>query len=409
MQCCRITKKTYIFDEYITSLRNGIGTYVKELAHCLNAIGCTVTFIVLNSTYENFTLKENKGVSYLYFPKFPNEPLDLSEKNRIISRFLRLYIEDSTDNVFFFNHSPANTLMKAIKHHYPNSKLIYTIHNLAWSNSLLGNACMMEHIVTHKIKSSKNRVLLENWKMQQQTMDMADAVVCLSDDTLLSLGKISSYPSSKIHLIPNALRFSKQKEKHVSKWELRKKLGISQDEIILLFVGRMTEAKGITALLKALYKLREHKNIRLAIAGSPASINWSSFTEVMSNVIYLGHIKKEKLYQWYIAADIGMMVSYTEQCSYAGLEMMVYGLPIIASDGFGVRCMFKNGLNAVTACIGERASNDEYVQNIVNAVMKLADNDELKHQLTLGAGKVMRQKYSIKMMKANYKYLLASL
>lgn len=103
-----------------------------------------------------------------------------------------------------------------------------------------------------------------------------------------------------------------------------------------------------------------------------------------------------------------MITSYTEQCSYVGLEMMSHGLPVIASDGFGVRCMFRNEINAVTACIGDRTSDNEYVRNIVNAVKELADDDELKIQLALKAQKILEQRYSIKIMKANYKRLLLS-
>lgn len=405
MQHRGIAKRVYIFDDYITSLRNGIGVYVRELSHCLSTIGCTVTLIVLNSKYEDFTMRENRGVYYLYIPVFPDRSSIIPEKNKIVCRFLRLYIEDNTDNVFFFNHSPANALMKEIKQYFPSSKLIYTIHDLSWCSSLLGNAFLMEQIIGQK---RKNREVLENWKMQLQTMDMADAVVCLSEDALHSLGKTSPFPSSRIHLIPNALRIDKRKFPTATKQELRKRVGISPNEIILLFVGRMTKAKGVVALLKALSALRDYYNIRLAIAGSLATIDLNSFTEVMPSVIYLGHIKKEKLYQWYKIADIGMVTSYTEQCSYVGLEMMSHRLPVIASDGFGVRCMFRNEINAVTACIGDRTSDNEYVRNIVNAVKELADDDELKMQLALKAQKILEQRYSIKIMKANYKRLLLS-
>lgn len=406
MQHRGIDKKVYIFNDFITSQRNGIGVYVKELSHCFNAIGCTVTLIVLNSKYENCTMRKNRGVYYLYLPAFPDRSSILPERNKIICRLLRLYIEDSEDNIFFFNYSSDYALMEEIKHYCPNSKLIYVIHDLSWCSSLLGNAHLMEQIIGQK---RKNREILENWKMQQQTMDMADAVVCLSEDALHSLGKTSSFPSPRIHLIPNALRIDKRNLPTATKQELRKRVGILQNELILLFVGRMTKPKGIIALLKTLSTLRDYYNIRLAIAGSLTTIDLNSFTEVMPNVIYLGYINKEKLYQWYKIADIGMITSYTEQCSYVGLEMMLHGLPVIASDGFGVRCMFRNRINAVTACIGDRVLDDEYVLNIVNAVKELADDDELKMQLVLNARKILQQRYSIRIMKANYKRLLLSL
>ena len=54
---------------------------------------------------------------------------------------------------------------------------------------------------------------------------------------------------------------------------------------------------------------------------------------------YIGYLQKNELEKWYQLVDIGVLPSYSEQCSYTGIEMMMYSLPIVASDGFGVRIM----------------------------------------------------------------------
>ena len=402
-----MTKKVYIFDDYITSRRNGIGVYVKELSYCLKVLECTVTLMMQNSDCEDVVMEKRGGVSCLCFPKFPGRyPSQINHK--VISRFMRMYIEGDPDNIFIFNHTPADGLMGIIKEYYPKSKLVYVAHNLTWCAPLLGDAHRMRQIVGQKKRSETNRRIFEDWKMQQRTMEMADAVVCLSEDTLEVLKEVVLPNPAKVHLIPNGLRLGKRNafEKRSA---LRHTHGITDDEIVLLFVGRTTEAKGIFPLLKALPALRErYGNIRLAIAGSLTISDLNAFAEVMPNVICLGHLKKEKLYQWYRIADIGMVVSYTEQCSYAGLEMMQYGLPIVASDGFGVRCMFKDGENAVTARIGSRKSDSEYVRNIANAVAGLVENDELRERLIGNGKQVLRWKYSIEAMKKNYKNLFNS-
>lgn len=410
MQHSGITKRVYIFDDYVTSLRNGVGAYIRELSYCLKTIGCTVTLMAMNSEYEDFTVKKYNGMCKWYFPKFSDRLFTMEANAMVLSRFIRLYIEDSADNVFFFNHTPGDSLMKVVRRYYVHSKLVYVVHNLTWSSLLLGDVCRMEQIIEQRKRNEKDRQIFENWKMQLRTMEVADAVVCLSEDTLNALKRISAAVLSKAYLIPNGLRCGKSKCSVAEKMELRKAFGIQTDEIILLFVGRMTESKGVFALMKSLAILREkYKGIRLAIAGSLVANDLNDFAEVMSNVICLGYLNKEKLFQWYKMADIGMVASYTEQCSYVGLEMMLYGLPIVASDGFGVRCMFENGINAMTACIGEWTSDCEYVHNIVDAVIKLVENDEVKMQLVLNGQKVLRQKYSIRIMKENYRSLLTSL
>ena len=68
-------------------------------------------------------------------------------------------------------------------------------------------------------------------------------------------------------------------------------------------------------------------------------------------MIYIGYLQKNELEKWYQLVDIGVLPSYSEQCSYTGIEMMMYSLPIVASDGFGVRNMFHDGSNACIASI----------------------------------------------------------
>ena len=71
------------------------------------------------------------------------------------------------------------------------------------------------------------------------------------------------------------------------------------------------------------------------------------------NITILGVVSKDCLYGWYRAADAGIVPSYYEQCSYSGIEMKMFGLPIVASSGFGVRRMFTPE-NSIVADIGDR-------------------------------------------------------
>ena len=46
--------------------------------------------------------------------------------------------------------------------------------------------------------------------------------------------------------------------------------------------------------------------------------------------------------------------------------MMMYGLPIVASDGFGVKNMFENDVNARIAKIGK--NDEEFENNLTNSM-----------------------------------------
>ena len=55
------------------------------------------------------------------------------------------------------------------------------------------------------------------------------------------------------------------------------------------------------------------------------------------------NVDKEYVYKFYQIATIGVLPSYTEQCSYAAIEMMMHGLPLIGTTAGGISEMIEEG------------------------------------------------------------------
>ena len=51
---------------------------------------------------------------------------------------------------------------------------------------------------------------------------------------------------------------------------------------------------------------------------------------------------KNLLFEFYQIADVGVMPSFHEQCSYVAIEMMMMGVPLITSDSTGLKEMQAN-------------------------------------------------------------------
>jgi len=90
-----------------------------------------------------------------------------------------------------------------------------------------------------------------------------------------------------------------------------------------------------------------------------------------AKVTYTGLNEKKEIRRWYQIADIGIIPSFSEQCSYVGIEMMMHGLPVVASDGFGVRNMFQDGVNAKVAKIGDRKNPKHFISGLTVAILEL--------------------------------------
>ena len=117
--------------------------------------------------------------------------------------------------------------------------------------------------------------------------------------------------------------------------------------------------------------------------------------------VLTGSISRYELKNWYQIADIGILPSYAEQCSYVGLEMMAHKLPVVASDGFGIRCMF-NHKNAEIATIGRRDSIIQFKKGLIDSTLKLL-NDMSKNKKNNEPVEYMEcDKYSPKVNKRLY-------
>lgn len=408
-------KKVYVFDEYASSQKNGIGTFLAEFLYCMKQLEVDICVLVFNANVEEFTIQYEEGVEKILFPTFRIG--NFMDNAKIVGVFFQMYIPDSSRNVFFVNHSPCEKLLTEIRKACPQSKLIFTIHDLEWTSAFLG--CVnkfkqMIHSTQMQNVSERNNQVLSYYNEEKKMYALVDRVICLSKDTYDLLQDTYSISSDKIILIPNGLRDNEKLLLDNEKNELRQKLFLSKDDKILLFAGRPTFNKGVYALLTAFgMVLEKEPQARLVIAGFDNSANLEKLIMMSSifasRVTFTGLIDKRRLNEWYSVASVGIIPSYYEQCSYAGIEMMGYGLPIVASDGYGLRNMFHSGMNARIAKIENQENNEVFAFNIATAIIDILTSKKFANKLSKGAKLKYQSIYHICNMQENYKSLLDSL
>lgn len=403
-------KKIFITNEYTTSKANGIGTFIQELIFCFNELEININVLLFNSNKTDFCIEEFDGICLYHFPVFPDQLLQ--DNFCIIDKFLQLYIQDSSDNVFIINYSPSSKLMQELKHSHPLSKQIYIIHDMFWCSYLLGDVKTYIEILNkykNNLVEKDSDILISSYKEEIQMCKLANHIVCLSDDTFQLLSEHYSIRIDKLSLIPNGISRLPILWSLPEKKQFLSNLYFNNDEKILLYVGRMNEQKGFVVCIEAFKEvLQKYPSCRLVLVG--AISDWCYVYKysypVISKIIFTGSLSPGELAKWYQVADIGIIPSYTEQCSYVGLEMMSYKLPIVASDGFGVRNMFHEGINARIANIGTRNGIKEFKTNLVYSILDLLYSETTCNNLSRVARELCSKTYSISNMKAKYKELL---
>lgn len=407
-----MNKNIYIFDDFISSGKNGIGTYVRELILVLKELSARIHLLLFNVEKNEFTIREENGVKTFLFPII-NGDCGYQKYSKIINKFMRLYIADSSDNLFLLNHAPCENLLKSIKNSYPLSKRAFVIHDFTWTKYLDGRLDLLDSLLNKKERNEKEKYIYNQFLEERRMYTIADKVICLSKSSFDILRSFYQIPLNKITLIPNGM--CPKKTQIQNKNIIRRQLYLSPKERILLYVGRPTKQKGFYALIQSFERvLQKETNLRLVIIGmfEEDSFKYISmrFPTITSKITFVGFISESELNKWYAVTDIAIVPSLYEQCSYAIIEMMMYGLPIIASDGIGIRDMLCDKKNALIAGIGNPQNNyREFVKNLSDSINTLLEDNELRNRLSKAALETYQKGYHIAHMKNKYTRLITTI
>ena len=409
-------KNIYIFDEYLSSKQNGVGSYMRQLLNCFS----DVKDIRLNVVYFNyddskeFCILTKLGVRYFCFPPFADKYF--FKYAPVYSSILKMHIKDSRDNVFMINHSPCEKILRSLKRCFPRSKFTFAIHDQGWTMPLNGNRQALKNLISQRRLPAKNREELKfirDYYFEEKRMySIVDAVICLTEEFKEFVHEFYDVPNEKLYAICNAWQQRTDNKNHTRK-ELRQKLGLDENEKIIVFTGRQHPIKGLNQLFKAFENVyRKERNIRLVIIGKYPNVEKYAklMPTALSRVIYTGFIKQSEIVDWYRAADIGILPSYSEQCSYSGIEMLMLGMLIISTDGQGLTDMFHDNENALIAKIGNRKDDKEFVSSLTETILKaLTLPQEKVEELSANAKQYAQEKYSLSRMRDKYLALIEKL
>lgn len=155
------------------------------------------------------------------------------------------------------------------------------------------------------------------------------------------------------------------------------------DPIRILFIGRLSEEKGVDDLLSMLVQLKKSGQPFVAkIAGSgPKEEDLKKQSEkedLEHDVEFVGWVDRdsiEKLYDW---ADIFVGLSKREALGVVFIEAGAHGLPVVATDTGGIPDVVFNGTTGFTVPVGSP-------QKAADAVHDLATNTTLYKAMGLAA------------------------
>jgi glycosyltransferase len=278
-------------------------------------------------------------------------------------------------------------------------------HYTTWSFSLYGDRQKLKKLVRKPSKElidPQERAIVQGFTEDVKTINKVDRLVCIARHTHDVFRKTGNIPAGKMVVINNALEDTYKQLSLKKKSEIKKKYYLDNNTRIILFAGRLDEVKGIAWLIRAFRKvLQTNPDIRLLIAGEGNFNEWlKESADIWSRIIFTGRIEKEKLFELYQIADMGVVCSLHEEFGLVAIEMMMHELPIIVTKTGGLDEIVEEKISGLKAPVrtlkGKRQAD---VNKLAINMRFLLDNPDYAEKLGQNGRKRFLEKYELSLFR----------
>ena len=179
--------------------------------------------------------------------------------------------------------------------------------------------------------------------------------------------------------------------------EFKNKIGISDNDRILLFAGRLSTAKGFSQAQKLIKRLIEKdSNIKLLVVGKKVDVD----TGIANNVINTGWLSKAEMNLVYSVSDITLVPSiYLDPFPTVALESMRLGVPAVISVYTGAKEAVIDGVTGFHV-------NPFDIDDAAGKVLKILYDDQLRYSMADQSKKEFDKTFTLEKCISQYLDLL---
>jgi D-inositol-3-phosphate glycosyltransferase len=219
---------------------------------------------------------------------------------------------------------------------------------------------------------------------EQQVVDEADRLIVNTDDEARQLVSIHHADPAKIDVVHPGVDLNVFRPG--DRLAARAALGLAADEQVVAFVGRIQPLKAPDIVLRAAARLiRDDPSLagRLCVAfvGGPSGAGRADpdgLLELAASLGVPGIVRLEppcpqrELADWYRAATVVMVPSYSESFGLVAVEAQACGTPVIAASVGGLRTAVRDGLSGILVDGHHPASYARAVRDLITEPGRLA-------------------------------------
>lgn len=211
--------------------------------------------------------------------------------------------------------------------------------------------------------------LVDGWKYLSFKSDKIIAVSKAVERHLIQKYKVNN---QKITQMYNFVKpFESPNYEEIS--NLKEKLGIQEDEKVLLFIGRIGCIKGCDVLISAFEKLSDkYPFLRLLMIGNFESDELEESVTKNDRIVYL--TPTSNIYNYYHLCDIVVLPSRIDSFPYVMLEAGLANKPFIGGQTGGIEEFIEDGTDGLLVKPGD-------IDNLVEKIEQLLNDSHLSQRL----------------------------
>ncbi|MFQ5860094.1 MAG: glycosyltransferase [Dehalococcoidia bacterium] len=319
-----------------TGKAGGMNVYIRQMARHLGQLGFQVDiFTRRHPGNEPQVMELRDGARVIHLDGGPEQPR-LPRYYPWLPRFL--------DELCRFqeSHGLRYELLHA---HYWLSGWVGMVLSRRWGVPLVSTFHTLAE-TKRRARPGEEEPALRS-RLERRVIEASQGIIAFSRHEKEAIVRFYQAPPQKIAVIPCGVDLSHFKP--LSQATARDELGLNGHKV-LLFVGRLEPIKGVELLLRTAAIMKDWEKLRVLIIGGAVEQgreverlrSLSAMLGIQSLVQFIGTVRHEELPLYYNAADVCVIPSFYESFSFAALEAMACGVPVVAARVGGLSTLVQH-------------------------------------------------------------------
>jgi D-inositol-3-phosphate glycosyltransferase len=349
-----ISFHTSPLDQPGTGDAGGMNVYIVEVAKRMAERGIEVDlFTRATSRTQPPSTELAPGVTVRHVTAGPLEELDKAELPRQMCAFTSGLLRTEAA------HEPGH--YDLIHSHYWLSGQAGHAARLRWGVPLVHSMHTLAKVKNAALAAGDTPEPLGRVLGEQRVVDSADRLIANTEDEAQQLQALYDACPDQVKTVLPGVDLATFTPRRAERGSARARLGLPADKAVLLFVGRIQPLKAPDVLVRAAATMLEREprlrdRLLVAVVGGPSGsgrtrpdelVRLAERLGVMDVVRFAPPCPQSELADWYRAADVTVVPSYSESFGLVAVESQACGTPVVAAAVGGLHTAVRDGESGV--------------------------------------------------------------